>query len=165
MNHDPHTTPVEQATTYYRDRLGWSVGSHGQQVWLVSGREVDALDLPCPLAREVVRAVAAVLTVPVLATPTERGVRWLLLGKAGWHGTGEQRAALAAREVHHLTSGTTVDLPPTVFGRQRVEWVTPVSVFTDTPLPALSVVVDTTLTITRTGGDPVRSREGELGHA
>lgn len=70
-------TEFEAAAQSYQDEYGWTVGVYRTGVWLVSGREIDALDMPRKLGERARTALGD--SVPLFESPDDHGVRWVFL--------------------------------------------------------------------------------------
>lgn len=112
-------TEYEAAAQSYQDDHGWTVGVYGTGVWLVTGGEIEALDMPKELGRRVWTALD--VPVPLFESPDDHGVRWVF--PVAPH-TGGDVSELAGLDVDHVRSGRSVDLPPSRFGRHRLGWIT-----------------------------------------
>lgn len=112
-------TEYEAAAQSYQDEHGWAVGVYRSGVWLMSGRGVDALDMPRALGERV--RVALDDSAPLFESPDDHGVRWVFLVSPN---TGAARPELAELGVDHVRAGRCVDLPPSRFGQHRLRWLT-----------------------------------------
>ncbi|MCP2243333.1 hypothetical protein [Lentzea aerocolonigenes] len=130
-------TEVESAAQSYQDDLGWMVGVYGSGVWLIAGREVEALDMPRELATRAWNLLGQ--SVPVFESSDEHGVRWAFITKVH---VGPTLPELAVRGVDHIRSGRSIDLPPSKYGQHHLRWIT--SPLTATT-PRFAVVADAVL--------------------
>ncbi|WP_434447634.1 hypothetical protein [Lentzea sp. E54] len=130
-------TEFEAAAQSYQDDHRWTVGVYGSGVWLVVGREVEALDMPKELG---IRAWNLLdRSVPVFEASDDHGVRWTFVTTPH---TGPTLPELAVRGVDHIRSGRSVDLPPSRFGRHELRWITgPFAA----PIPSFAAVADAVL--------------------
>lgn len=132
-------TEFDAAAQSYQDDYGWTVGVYRTGVWLVSGRGIDALDMPRTLG-ERVRAALGV-SVPLFESPDDHGVRWVFL--VGSH-TAPLLPELTGQDVDHVQAGRCVDLPPSRFGPHRLRWITsPLGV----PVPDFTTVAHAVLQV------------------
>ena len=134
-------TEVQAAAQSYQDELGWTVGVYGAGVWLVAGREVEALDVPRELGSRAWNLLDQ--SVPVFESSDDHAVRWTFITTPH---IGPTLPELAVRGVDHIRSGRSIDLPPSRFGQHRLRWIT-------TPIPAqvssFNAVADAVLRATR----------------
>ncbi|WP_144065457.1 hypothetical protein [Lentzea albidocapillata] len=112
-------TEFEAAAQSYQDEYGWTVGVYRTGVWLVSGREIDALDMPRKLGERARTALGD--SVPLFESPDDHGVRWVFLVVSH---AGPPLPEVAEQGVDHVGAGRCVDLPPSRFGLHRLRWIT-----------------------------------------
>jgi hypothetical protein len=111
-------TEHEAAAKSYEDSYGWRVGVYGTGVWLVTGAQVEALDLPEELGARVLTALDA----PAFESPHDDGTRRVILVKP--HTGPSPGPASLHPGIDHVHSGRAVDLPPSRFGRHLLRWIT-----------------------------------------
>ena len=116
---DGPQTEFDTAAQSYQDDFGWTVGVYRTGVWLVSGRGIDALDMPRTLGERVRTALGD--SVPLFESPDDHGVRWVFLVMSH---TGPTASELTEQGVDHVQAGRCVDLPPSQFGLHRLRWIT-----------------------------------------
>lgn len=112
-------TEYETAAQSYQDDFGWTVGVYRTGVWLVTGREVDVLDMPRQLGERARTMLDA--PIPLFESPDDHGVRWGFLVTPH---AGAVVPELAEFGVDHVRAGRSVDLPPSRFGRHQLRWIT-----------------------------------------
>jgi hypothetical protein len=133
-------TEVQAAAQSYQDEFGWTVGVFGSGVWLVAGREAEALDMP----REIGSIAWKLLdrSVPVFESSDEHAVRWTFITTPH---IGPALSELAVRGADHIRSGRSIDLPPSRIGQQHLRWITsPVPAV----IPSFTDVADAVLRVT-----------------
>ncbi|MFD5825855.1 hypothetical protein [Lentzea sp. NPDC060358] len=111
-------TQYETAAQSYQDDYGWAVGVYRSGVWLVSGRGVDALDMPRELGERVQLATGN--SVPLFESPEDNSTRWVFLVASH---TGPAEPRMAELGIDHIRAGRCVDLPPSEFGQHRLRWI------------------------------------------
>lgn len=112
-------TEFEAAAQSYQDEYGWTVGVYRTGVWLVSGREIDALDMPRKLGEQVRTALGD--SIPLFESPDDHGVRWVFLVVPH---AGPPLPEVAEQGIDHVRAGRCVDLPPSRFAPHRLRWIT-----------------------------------------
>lgn len=125
-------TEFEAAAQSYQDDHGWTVGVYRTGVWLVSGRGVDALDMPSRLGERVRTALGD--SVPLFESPDDHGMRWVFLVESH---TALPLPELTGQDVDHVRAGRCVDLPPSRFGPHQLRWITEPGA----PVPDFTTVV------------------------
>ncbi|OKI36903.1 hypothetical protein A6A25_20630 [Saccharothrix sp. CB00851] len=110
-------TEYEAAAQSYQDMYGWQVGVYGSGVWLVTGRQVEALDMPEGIGARLLDRIDA----PVFESPHDDAVRWVVLVKP--HDASPIGTRSRHPDIDHVRSGRAVDLPPSRFGRHLVRWI------------------------------------------
>ncbi|RAS61293.1 hypothetical protein C8D87_110241 [Lentzea atacamensis] len=129
-------TEFEAAAQSYQDDHGWTVGMYRTGVWLVSGRGVDALDMPSKLGERVRTALGD--SVPLFESSDDHGVRWVFLVVSH---AGPTLPELTELGVDHVRAGRCVDLPPSRFGPHRLRWISEPGA----PVPDFATVVHAVL--------------------
>ncbi|GAA3674878.1 hypothetical protein GCM10022267_72210 [Lentzea roselyniae] len=129
-------TEYETAAQSYQDDHGWTVGVYRTGVWLVSGRGIDALDMPSKLGERVRTALGD--SVPLFESPDDHGVRWVFLVVSH---AGPTLLELTELGVDHVRAGRCVDLPTSRFGPHRLRWITEPGA----PVPDFAAVVHAVL--------------------
>jgi len=129
-------TEFEAAAQSYQDENGWTVGVYRSGVWLVSGRGIDALDMPSKFGERVLAALG--VSVPLFESPDDHGVCWVFLVGSQ---TGPPLPELTEQDIDHVQAGRCVDLPPSRFGPHRLRWITE----PDAPVPDFATMVHAVL--------------------
>lgn len=129
-------TEYEAVAQSYQDEYAYTVGVYRTDVWLVSGRGIDALDMPRKLGERVRTALGD--SVPLFESPDDHDVRWVFLVMSH---TGSTLPDLTELDVDHVQAGRCVDLPPSRFGPHRLRWITEPGV----PIPDFTTVAHAVL--------------------